>query len=118
VEVVDVVPREEAVECGVDGGGDLVVAEGGEWIEGDHLVLESLAAIDVFELDEAVEIELGEAGFLNGPDVAAAAFDGEDAHGLAGEGVFEFEFGAGVAAAEIGDAEVRAEQVGAVTEEG
>ena len=106
------------MEGGIDGGGDLVLAEGGERIEGDHFVFERFAAIDAFELDEAVEIEQREAGFLDGADVAAAAFDGEHADGFAGEGVGHFDLGAGVAAAEVGDAEVGAEQIGTVAEQG
>ena len=118
VEVVDVIPGEEGVEGGVDGGGDFVVAEGGEGVEGDHLILKGFAAVDVFELGEAVHIEEREAGFLNGADVAAGAFDGHDAGIAAGEGVGHFVLGAGVAAAEVGDAEVGAEQVGTVAEQG
>jgi len=58
----------------------------------------------------------GQPTWSSKPDVAAAAFHGEDAHVLAGEGVFDINLGAGVAAAEVGDAQIGAQQVGAIAQ--
>ena len=117
VEMVDVGEGKIAVERGVDGGGDGIVAEGALGVEVDELVLVFDAAIDFFELEELVEAEGGEAGALDAAEVAAGAFDPEDLAGYAVEGVDLVELGAGVAAAEVGDAEVGTEEIGAVTEQ-
>ena len=100
----------------VDGGGDGVVAEGAERVHVDHLVFEVDAAVGGFEGEELVEIEGGEAGALDAAEVAAASLHPEDLFGLAVEGVDLVELGAGVAAAEVGDAQIGAEQVGAIAQ--
>jgi len=116
MEVIDVRKREEGVQRSIDGGGHAVLAIGRERIVADHLVFVLFAAVDVFELLEAVEIEQREAVFVDGAEVAAAAFHREHAHRLAGKRIGQFDFCAGVATAKIGNAEVCAEQVGAVAQ--
>jgi len=117
VEVVDVIEGQKAVERGVDGGRDGVVAEGDQRIERNHLILARDAGVDLFERQQLVEVEGGEAGALDAAEVAAGAFDPEHAFRLAVEWIGLVEFGAGVAAAEVGYAEVGAEEVGTVAEQ-
>jgi hypothetical protein len=62
-------------------------------------------------------IEGGKAGALDAAQVAAGAFDPEHFDRFAGERVDLGDFGTGVAAGEVGDAQVGAEQVGAVAQE-
>ena len=75
------------------------------------------AAVDFFELEQFVEAERGEAGALDAAEVAAGALDPEDLAGYAVERVDLVELGAGVAAAEVGDAQIGAEEIGAVAEQ-
>ncbi len=70
----------------------------------------------VLQREQLVEIERREAGALDAAEVAAAALDPEHKLLLAVDGVDGFELRAGVAAAEVGQAEVGAEQVRAVAE--
>jgi hypothetical protein len=117
VEVVDVRERKESVEWRVDGRCDRVVAEGAERIHRDDLVFTGYTLIAVGEGEDLVEIERGEAGALDAAEIAAGALDPEDLLGLAVEGIYFVDLGAGVAAAEVGEAEIRAKKVGAVAEE-
>ena len=88
-----------------------------ERIELDHGVLFVNAAVLLLEREQLVEIEGREAGALDAAEIAAAAFDPEHELLLAVDGIDGLELGAGVAAAEVGQAQVRAEQVRAVAEE-
>ena len=63
---------------------------------------------------EPVLIEQRETGFLDGAEIAAAALYGENACGLACEGIGQLHLRAGIAAAKIGDAQIRAEKIGAI----
>ena len=100
-----------AVERRVDGGGDGIVAEGALGIQIDKLVLVLDAAIDLFQFEQLVQTERGEAGALDTAQVASAAFDPEDLAGYTVERVDLVDLGAGVSAAEVGDAQVRAQEI-------
>jgi hypothetical protein len=117
MEMVNVREGQKAVQRGVNGGGDGVISEGGDGVHGDHLVFKVDALVGALERKELVLVEGGEAGALDAAEVAAGAFDPEDFNGLAGERVDFSNFGAGVAAGEVGEAQVGAEQVGAVAQE-
>ena len=114
MEVIDVVERQERMQRGVDRRGDAVVAERAQRVVPDHLVLVRLATIAIDELLELVEVQQRESRRAHRPEIAAAALDGEHARRLARHRIGQVELRAGVAAAEIGDPQVRAEQVGAV----
>src|SRR6185437_13956284 len=79
VQVIDVIEGQVGVEGRVNGGGDAVLAEGAERIEADHFVFMLLATIAGDEVMELIHIKDGEAGGFDGPEIAAAAFDGKDA---------------------------------------
>src|SRR6185295_1102753 len=64
-----------------------------------------------------LHVERGEAVELHGAEIAARSLDPQHLDLGAGERVLLFDLGRGIAAAEIGDALVAAEQVGAVQKE-
>ena len=117
VDVVDMGVRHEAVQRRVDRGGARVEIEGAVVEERDHLVLVREAAIDRLQAQEPVEIKRREAVELHRADVAARALDPKHLDRRAGQRIGSFELGGSVAAAEIGDAQVAAEQVGAVEQQ-
>jgi len=81
-----------------------------------HLVLVFLAAIELFETQELVEVERREAIEPHGTEVAAGALHPQHLHGLACERIALRELRGRVAAAEIRDREIRAQEVGPVQE--
>ena len=117
VKVVDVGKGQKAVQGGVDGGGDRVVAEGAERVQGHHFIFKIDALVAALKGEELVLIEGGEAGALHAAQIAAGTLDPQDFNGLAGEGIDFSDFGTGVAAGEVGDAQIGAEQVGAIEEQ-
>ncbi len=111
VNMVDMAMRNEAVQRRVDRGRARIEVEGAMIVERDHLVLVLEAAIDRFEAQELVHIERREAVELHRADVAARALDPKDISWSAGQRISRGQLGGRVAAAEIGDAQVAAEQV-------
>ena len=79
--------------------------------QGDHLVLMFEPAIGAFQAEQLVEIERREAVALHRAEIAAGALDPQDFDGGARQRVLVGDLGGGVAAAEIGDAEIGAENV-------
>jgi hypothetical protein len=75
------------------------------------------AAVERLELLQPGDVEQREARVGNRAKIAAAAFHGKDAHRRAGHRIGQDDLRACVSTAEIGDAQVRAEQVGAVGQE-
>ena len=74
----------------------------------------STPLIDALQRFQLVQVERGETVELDRAEVAAGALDPEHLDRLAGERIGFHDLGRGVAAAEVGDALVGAEQVGAV----
>src|SRR5262249_40716868 len=101
---------------GVDGGGHGVAAEGAQRVQLDHLVLVRHAAVAALKGPQPVQVQRGEALPADAADVAAAALDPQHLARRAVERIALDDLGAGVAAAEVGDAQVRAQQVRAVTQ--
>ncbi len=114
VDVVDVGMGHETVQRRIDRACAWIEIEGAMVEERDHLVLVREAAVNRLQAQELVEIEGREAVELHRAEVAARAFDPQHLDRRAGQWVGPHEFGGGVAAAEIGDAQIAAEQVGAV----
>src|SRR5207249_1221464 len=110
VEVVDVRKGEKGVQRGVDRGGHPVRSEGGERVVTGHLVLERLAAVEVAKPQQAVHTEESEAVPGDAAQVAAAPLDRKHLDGPCGERVCYLELAARVPAAEIGDAQIGAEE--------
>ena len=117
MQVIDVVERQERVERRVDRGRDAVLAEREQRVEAHHLVLERLAAVARDQALELVEIEHGEAGGADRSQIAAAALHRHHARRRAGQRIGQIELRAGVAAAEVGDAQIGAEQVRSVAQQ-
>ncbi len=117
VHVVDVGARHVGVQRRVNRGGARVEGEGAVGQVAHHLVLEVDAAVEALQRLELRRVEGGEAVEPDGADVAARALDPEHLDRLAGERVGLRHLGRGVAAAVVGDALVRAEQIRAVEQQ-
>ena len=117
VNVVDVRMRNEAVQRGIDRGCARVEVERAVIVERNHLVLVLEAAIDRAEAEQLIEIERRETVELHRADVAAGALDPKDIRRRAGQRIRGGKLGRGVAAAEIGDAQVASEQIGSVEQQ-
>ena len=113
VEVVDVGGIDQAVHRRVDGGGCAPGAEQAV-VEGrDHLVLTLHTGVDVDEGTHPVQAQHGQAGLLQGAEVAAGALDPHQIGRLGGHRVDGLALRRGVAAGVVGGAGIRAEPVGA-----
>ena len=112
VQVVDVRGVDEAVHRGVDRRRGAALAVQAVVERRDHLVLALEAGVDVDQGAHPVEAEHGEAGLLQGAEVAAGALDPEQLDGLAGDRVGLGALGRGVAARVVGVLGVGAEAVG------
>ena len=117
VHMVDMRMRHEAVQRRVDRGRARIEIEGAMVEQRDHLVLVREAAIDRLQAEKLVEIERREAVELHRADVAARSLDPKHLDRRSGQRIGLGELGGGVAAAEIGDAQVAAEKVRAIEEE-
>src|ERR1039458_210605 len=106
-----------ALQGRVDGGRDRLVADGALGVEVNHLIFGLDAAVDLLELQQFFQIESGEAGELDATKVAAAALDPEDSSGCAVGRIDPVQLGAGVAAAEVGDVQVRPQQIRPVAQQ-
>lgn len=117
MEVIDVRERQEAMQRRVDRGGHGVLTESAERIQLHHLVLERGAAVALAQGMELAQIERRKALPLDAAQIAAAALDPQHVARAAVQRIRQRELGAGVAPAKVGDAQIRAQQVGAVAEE-
>ena len=117
VHVIDMDMRHEGMQRRIDRSGARIEIKGAVVEERDHLVFVLEAAIDGFEAKELVEIERREAVDLHRADIAARAFDPKNRDPRAAQRIGLGDLGRGVAAAEIGDPEVAAEQVRAVDQQ-
>src|SRR5207245_7830329 len=74
------------------------------------------AAVAAFEPPQLVQIQRGEAAALDAAEVAAAALDPQHGPFATVQGVRLSDLGAGVAAPEVGDAQVAPQEVRAIAE--
>ena len=114
--MVHVREGQEGVERRVDRGRDPVVRDGEARILGDHFVFVRLAAIRAAKRLEMFQVEHGESVHADAAEIAAAPLDGERPARSAG-GRRHVELRARVAAAVVGDALIRAEQVGSIAQQ-
>ena len=119
--VVDMLPREEAVQRGVDRRSTWVQVESRVVIHPDHVIfrlgfqtLVGARGVRLLEADQLILIKGGEVLAIAGAEVAARALDPEDRRIEAGQRILLDNLGRGVAAASVGDALVGPELVGAV----
>ena len=117
VDMVDMGVRHEAVQRRVDRGRARIEIEGAVVEERHHLVLVREATIDRLQAQELVEIEGREAVELHRAEVAARALDPQHLDRRAGQRIGAHELGRGVAAAEIGDAQIAADEVRAIEQQ-
>jgi hypothetical protein len=70
-----------------------------------------------FDGEQFVEIERGKTGAFNAAQIAAAAFDPQHVGPLPGQWIGLLDFRAGIAAAEVGDAQIGSQQIGAIAQQ-
>src|SRR6476469_5674391 len=109
--MVDVRKGQKCMQGSVDGSGYTVLSKGRERIVADHLVFVPLAPIELLQLFETIEMNQCEPRFRNRADVATASFHYKDSGQSASEWIRQLDFRTRVAPAEVGDSEVRSEQV-------
>ena len=114
VDVIDVARGNKGVQRRIDRGRARIEIEGAMVEQRDHFVFMRDAAIQPLQRLELIEIEGGEAVALHRADVAARALHPEHSLRLLRQWIARLHFRRRVAAAEIGDPEVAAEQVRAV----
>ncbi len=117
MQMVDMREGQKAVQGRVDGCGDGIVAEGAHRIHRDHVVFGVDALVAALEGKKFLLVEGGEAAALHAAKIAAGAFYPDHFDLLAGERIGFRDLGTRVAARKIGNAQVRAEQVGAVAQQ-
>ena len=115
--MIDVGVGHIAVQAGVDRGGARIEIEGAVVEVVHHLVFLIEMAIEGFERFQLVHVEGGEAIELHRADVAARALDPQDRGRLLRQRIGHRHLGGGVAAAEIGDPEVGAQEIGAIQQQ-
>ena len=100
-----------AMQAGVDRRRPRIEVEDAMVQRVNHRVFLLEAGVEPLERVELVLIERGEAVELHRADVAARALDPQHRHVLARQRILCRDLGGGIAAAKIGDAQVRAQQV-------
>jgi hypothetical protein len=118
VQVVDVVEGQKGVQRGVDGGRLGVEVENAVVEQLYHFVFEGQAPVPVLEGVQAVEVEAGQPAPRQRAQVAARALDPHDPYGLPRERIGFGRLATGVAAPVVGQAQVGAQQVGTVQQQG
>src|ERR1700722_2883519 len=117
MEMIHMAKRKKGVQRRIDGGSDVVLSESAERIELYHFVLVSHAAITVLEANELLEKKSGKAAALDASEVAAASFYPQDFRGSTADRIGLDNLGAGISAAEICDAQIGAQKIGAIPEQ-
>src|SRR5579864_7866653 len=77
-----------------------------------------LASIDCLEFLQPIKVEQSESGVFNRPQVAPTPLYGKNALRPASKRIGQLNLRTGVAAAEIGDSQIRAQQVRTVPQQG
>jgi hypothetical protein len=111
VHVIDMRVGHERMQRRVDRGGARIEIERAIAELVHHLVFVCEAAVVRLQGLEAIEIERGEAVALDRAEVAARSLDPQHLDPHAGERIGRFNLGRGVAAAEIGDAQIGSEKI-------
>ena len=114
VHVVHMRPRHIAVQAGIDRGCARIEIEDAVVERVHHRVFLVEALVERLQGLELVHVEGGEAVELHGAEVTARALHPQHSHVLARQRVLVGDLGGGVAAAEVGDAEIGTEEVGPV----
>ena len=92
--------------------GHAILSEGRKRIVTDHFIFVLFAAVEIFELVESIEIEEGELSIsvANGAEIADHCLStARRANRATSEWIWEVDLGAGVAAAEVRNAQVSAQ---------
>ncbi len=114
MDVIDMGVRNKGVQRRVDRARARIEVERAMIEERDHLVLVGEAAIEAFQAFKLVEIQGRKAVALHRAEIAAGALDPEYANWHPSQGIARLDLGGSIAATEIGDAQIAAEQIRAV----
>src|SRR5579863_3122362 len=114
MQMVHMIERQERVQRSIDGCCYSILAKRREWIIANHFIFMLLTAVQILELFKAVEIQQSESGFSDRAQISATAFDGEHAYGTASKRIGKLQLGTCVSSAEVGNAQIRAEEVGTI----
>jgi hypothetical protein len=105
------------VQRGVDAGGARVQVEGAVRQVGHHLVFDAPGRGSALQRLQLVHVQGRETVQLDAAQVAAGALHPQHLDLLAAQRIGHHHLGGGIAAAEIGNAQVRPEQVGTVQQQ-
>ena len=114
MDMIDVRERQERMKRSIDAGGARAAGKGAIVEVRNELIFVLAAAKAPFQCDEFVLIQLREAGQIHRAQIVAGSFHPQNRHALVVERIDVAKFCRGVAAAEIGHAEIGAQQMRAI----
>ena len=117
MKVIHVWKRQKCMERCVDGSGDSILTEGRERVVTDHLILVRFTPVNRLELLQAIQVEQCESGIPDGSQIHSASLDREHTNGPPCKRVRKLDLRAGVAAAKIRNAQIRSQQIRAVSQQ-
>ena len=116
MQMVHVREGKKAVQRCVNGRGDGIVAEGAKRVHRHHVIFGFNALVAALEREQLLLVERGKAGPLDAAEVAAGAFHPDHLNRFSRKRIRLDDLGTGVATGKVGDAQVRAKQVGAIAQ--
>ena len=117
MKVVNMRKGQKSVQWRIDRGGHAVLAEGAERIHLHHLVFMRHAAVAAGQREQLVEIERSEAAALDAAQVPPASLHPQDHLPARVQRIYFSDLRAGIATAEVGDAQIGSEQIGTVAQQ-
>nr|GEU28680.1 hypothetical protein [Tanacetum cinerariifolium] len=117
VHVIDVLARDVRVQRRVDTGGARIEVERAVRQIRHHFIFQRQAAVAAFQRLEFAHVQGRETIELDAAQVTAGALHPQHFHLLAAERIVHHHLGRRIAAAEIGDAQIRTEQVGSIQQQ-
>src|SRR5271154_5640484 len=115
--MVDVFERKKTMQWCINRRGDRIVAKRAEWIHLHHFIFEFHAAIALGKPLQLREVKRRKPTPLDASDVSAAPFNPKRRLLRPIEGIDATYFRTGVPSPKIRDAQIRSQDVGAVTEQ-
>src|SRR5208283_2687765 len=109
--MVDVRERQEAVQRRVDGSRHAALTKCSEGVITHHLVFVGFAFVARNQVLQLVEIQQSKACFGDAAEVAPASLNGQDSNRFTGKGICEVYLRAGITTGEVGDAQIRTQQI-------
>ena len=114
MEMVDMFEWKKPVQGSIDRRGHRALAEGTQRIHVDHFVFVLRSTIAAFGGEQFIQIKCGKSRSLDASEIATTTLDPKNFFPGSIQRIGLKNFGTGVSAAEIGDAQIGSQQVGAV----